>query len=461
MTRARMHPFIILAVLAALVLTACGGGAAPTSVPPTSAPATQPTTAPAVQPTTAPAAGGTVLFHSSQFSPVAEAEKMRNIILKDSPVKVDFQPQATGPFADIPLAQQKAGKMQIDVIGGQHGDFPAFVKAGLMDDLTPLLGKLTDRQFPDAYVKLGKMGTDKQYYIPWAQATYIMVANKKALQYLPQGVDINAITYDQVALWGAAVQKATGQRMVGLPMGPQGLIHRFWQGYLYPSYTGAEVVNFKSADAVKMWTDFKALWATVNPSSINYNNMSDPLKAGEVWIAWDHVARLSDALTTSPNDYVAFPAPAGPKGRYYMPVVLGLGIPVGAPNRAGAEQLITYLTQPQTQAAVAQQLAFFPVVAGASGGNLPPGIQLIADAVTKMNNSKDAAPALLPVGLGTKGGDWNKAYNDTFQRIIMKNEDIQTVLNDQAKVMQQILDHTKAPCWSPDPDSGGQTCKIK
>ena len=43
----------------------------------------------------------------------------------------------------------------------------------------------------------------------------------------------------------------------------------------------------------------------------------------------------------------------------------------------------------------------------------------------------------------------------------MKNEDIQTVLNDQAKVIQGILTDTKAPCWSPDPDSGGQPCQVK
>ncbi len=351
--------------------------------------------------------------------------------------------------------------MQIDVIGGQHGDFPAFVRADILDDLTPLLTRLADRQFPDAYVKLGKLGSDKQYYIPWAQATYIMVANKKALEHLPQGVDVNALTYEQLTQWAANVQKATGQRMLGLPMGPQGLIHRFWQGYLYPSYTGAEVVNFKSADAVKAWQDFKNLWQYVNPSSINYNNMSDPLKAGEVWIAWDHVARLADALSTTPNDYVAFPAPAGPKGRSYMPVVIGLAIPKNAPNRAGAEQLIEYLTQPKTQALVAQQLAFFPVVVGASQQNLPPGVQLESDAVAKLNASKDAFPALLPAGLGTKGGDWNKAYNDTFQRIVMKNEDIQTVLNAQAQVIQGILNETKAPCWSPDPDSAGQPCQVK
>jgi multiple sugar transport system substrate-binding protein len=330
-----------------------------------------------------------------------------------------------------------------------------------MDDVTALLNKLADRQFPAVYVKLGKYGTDKQYFIPWAQATYIMAANKKALQYLPQGADINALTYDQLTQWAAAVQKATGQRMLGFPMGPTGLYHRFWQGYLYPSYTGAEVVNFKSADAVKAWTDFKNLWQHVNPASLNYNDMSTPLKAGEVWIAWDHVARLAPALTASPNDYVAFPAPAGPKGRSYMPVVLGLGIPVGAPHRAQAEQLITHLTDPKTQALVASKLSFFPVVAGASQASSTPGIKLESDAVATLNASKDAFPALLPVGLGTKGAEWNKAYNDTFQRIVMRNEDIQSALNAQAQVIQGILNDTKAPCWSPDPDSGGQPCQVK
>ncbi len=461
----RTSLLLTLFALSALFLLACSPAA--TTAPPTAAPtsgapaatkAPAATMAPATTPAAAPA--GAVLFHSSQFAPVNEAELMRNTVLKEFTGKVDFQPQAAGPFVDIPLAQQKANKMQIDVIGGQHGDFPAFVNAGLMDDVTPLLTKLSSRGFPQAYVTLGKMGTDKQYYIPWAQATYIMVANKKAMQYLPQGADINALTYDQVTAWAAAIQKGTGQRMLGFPMGPTGLIHRFWQGYLYPSYTGTEVTNYKSAEAVKAWTDFKVMWQYVNPASINYNSMSDPLKSGEVWLAWDHVARLSDALNTSPNDYVAFPAPAGPKGRSYMPVVLGLGIPKGAPNRAGAEALIDFLTQPKTQGLVAQNLAFFPVVTGASGGGLPAGIQMEADAVTKMNALKDAFPALLPTGLGTRGGDWNKAYNDTFQRIVMKNEDIQTVLNDQAKVIQGILNETKAPCWAPDPVTTGP-CQVK
>ena len=465
----RRTAWFVLVLGAVLVLAACAPSAQPTAAPPTTASQPAATNPPA--PTIVPVGGATatpppptpnggIVFHSSQFAPVNEAELMRNVILKDAPLLVDFQPQAAGPFVDIPLAQQKAGKVTIALLGGVHGDFPAFIKAGLMDDVTPLLNKLSDRNIPAEYVTLGKMGTDKQYYIPWAQATYIMAANKDALQYLPQGADVNKLTWDQLREWAANAQQGTGQRVLGFPVGPTGLIQRFWQGYLYPSYTGTTAVGFKSADAVKMWQDFKELWKTVNPNSLNYNNMSEPLQSGEVLIAWDHVARLKPALEANPGQYVTFPAPAGPKGRAYMPVLTGLGIPVGGQNRAEAEQLIMYLTDPKTQTLVAQNLGFFPVVQGADTSNLPPGVKLEADAIATLLASPDKLPVLLPVGLGAKGGDWNKVYNDTFQRIVVKNEDIQTVLNEQAKLMQAILNETQAACWAPDPPSSG-ACQLQ
>ncbi len=461
--------WLVALMLLVLVASACVAPAAnqPTgSVAPTTAPAAAPATTEAGQPTTAPAAaapasGGTILFHSSQFSPVTEAEKMRNVVLKDfKGGTVDFSPQDTAPFADIPLAQAKAGKMNISLIGGLHGDFPPFIAAGIMSDVSDVMTRLADRNFPQQYVDLGKEGTDQQMFVPWMQATYIMAINKQALQYLPQGADVNALTYEQLTQWGAAIQKATGQRMIGFPAGPKGLIHRFWQGYLYPSYTGTAVTGFKSPEAVKMWQDFKDLWQYVNPASVNYDFMQEPLRSGEVWIAWDHVARLPTVLNDKPNDFITAPAPAGPKGRGFMPVLAGLGIPKDAPNRAGAEALIDYLTQPATQITVLRELAFFPVVEVQLPEDLPAGIRLEADAVQKTTSAKDAIPSLIPVGLGTKGGEWNKAYNDTFNRIVLKNEDITTVLQEQAQILQQILDETKAPCWAPDPPSQG-TCQVK
>jgi len=67
------------------------------------------------------------------------------------------------------------------------------------------------------------------------QASYIMVANKKALSYLPGGADLNALSYDQFAGWAGTIEKKTGQRLLGFPAGAQGLMYRFFEGYLYPS----------------------------------------------------------------------------------------------------------------------------------------------------------------------------------------------------------------------------------
>ncbi len=158
-------------------------------------------------------------------------------------------------------------------------------------------------------------------YIPWMQATYLMVANKQALPFLPAGADINTLTYAQLAAWAAAIQAKTGKRMLGFPAGPKGLMERFFEGYLYPSFTGGVVVPFKGrggggdVDAVRRRCGRRS-----TPNSTNYDFMQEPLLTGDVWIAWDHIARMQDALRQKPDDFVAFPAPAGPKGRGYMPV---------------------------------------------------------------------------------------------------------------------------------------------
>ena len=49
-----------------------------------------------------------------------------------------------------------------------------------------------------------------------------------------------------------------------------------------------------------MWQEFKDTWQYVNPQSTNYEYMQEPLASEEVWVAWDHVARLTNALKTRP-----------------------------------------------------------------------------------------------------------------------------------------------------------------
>jgi multiple sugar transport system substrate-binding protein len=436
---------------AAVAVVACGGTPAPASSP-------GQTQAKNV---------GTVAFQSSQGQPVNEAEGMRKQVLPGFNGTASFDSSLTdGQITDKVLAEHQAGKSSFDVLAMAAGSYPTLKAADALEDLTPLVQKLKkDRNFNSKLLDYGRLGTDKQYYIPWIQATYMLVVNKKATQYLPKGADSSNLTYDQLIAWGDNIQKATGEKKVGLPAAPGsrgGLYHRFLQGYAYPSYTGTEVSGFKGADALQMWQMMKRLWAVTNPQSTNYASMQDPLQNGEVWVAWDHQARFKDALSNLGDQFQVLPAPSGPRGLGYMSAEIGIAIPKNAPNRAGAEALIDFLTKPATQIKTGAILSFFPVLEGLklSGSDVPPYLAAESAAAAKYNGNKKSIVALLPVGLGTRSDEFNKAYQDSFARILLRNEDVQSVLNDEAAQLQKLLNDQKAPCWPPDQASTGP-CQIK
>ena len=404
--------------------------------------------------------GSGFVFASTQFTPTTEQEAMRTKILagyKGAPV--DYITDAEGVILDRITAEAKAGGSgKVGLIGLENGQFGSLISG--LQDLGSTMDKYKDKGIPADFVGFGKLGTATQYYVPWMQATYFLAVNKKALQYLPSGADVNALTYDQLIAWGKTITDKTGKRMIGLPAGNNSLLHRLLQGYFYPSYTGGLVTTYKSADAETMWSAIKELWKYTNPQSTTYAFMQEPLQSEEVWIGFDHAARLINVLKAKPDDFLAVPAPAGPKGRYFMTVLVGLAIPKSTPNQSGAAALIDYLLQPSTQIATLRENSFFPVVKVDIPGDLHPGLKLEADAVAKQAGAKDAKPVPLPVGMGAKGGDLNKAMVDTFQRIVVKGEDIRTVLNEQAVLVQKAITDAGAKCWGPDGSSTGP-CQVK
>jgi multiple sugar transport system substrate-binding protein len=404
-------------------------------------------------------ASAQVVFLSTQLRPIEAAQKMRSEILKDFPGGAEFVTEQPPQLGVHIRAEQQAGKPVSSLIGALHGELQPLAADSLMP-LDDVMAALKDRGLNPGMVEAGKLGTDKQMFIPWMQATYIMVANKQALPFLPEGADINALTYDQLAQWGANIQAKTGKRMLGFPAGPTGLMHRFFEGYLYPSYTGGVVTTFRSPEAVAMWTKFRELWKTVNPNSTNYGFMQEPLLAGDVWVAFDHVARLIDALSRKPDEFVAFPAPSGPKGLGYMPVVAGLAIAKGAPQVEEAKKLIAYLTQPDVQVRTAKAVAFFPVAKVEMPADINPGLRLQIDAVQKMTSAPNALVSLLPVGLDQRGGEFDKVYVDTFQRIVLRGEDPKAALDRQAEALKRVIGETKAACWLPDKPSQGP-CPVE
>ena len=401
------------------------------------------------------AAQADVLFWSTQAKPAQESQAMREQVLAGAGMDVNYQGNDGGPWLTRLQAELQAGSGEIAVLGALHGDFAAMDPADLVD-----LDALGVSSASDTFNNLAKLGTSNAQYIPWMQASYIMAANKKALEHLPAGADVDALTYDQLIAWAGNVKEATGSAKFGFPAGPKGLKHRFFQGYLYPSYTDGVVRTFASDKAVTAWEKMRELWSVTNPASTNYSFLQEQLLSEEVWIAFDHTSRLANAFNERPDDFIAFPAPAGPEGRGFMPVIAGVAIPRTAPDMDAAKKLVAYMLDPATQVATLRATNFFPVVDVNLPSDLPPAVQAAGGAVAKMSGSADANPGLLPAGLGAKGGDFNRVFVDSFERIVLGGQDIRTVLNDQKKALQAIMNETGAPCWAPDAPSDG-ACPVE
>jgi len=410
-----------------------------------------------------PAAG--ITFLSTQLNPVEEAGRMRTAILKDFRGEVDFRPNDNGYlFSQIGVIRERSPGESI-LVGALHGDLVTLYEKGLLRPLRDVYSGLEYREFYESLVDLGRLDGRDAYYVPWMQASFVMVANRKALKYLPKGADLDELSYDQLLLWAWNIFQKTGKKVTGFPAGKNGLMHRFFQGYLYPSFTGGTLLTFRNSDAEAMWAYFDRLWNYVHPASLTYSTMAEPLITEDVWIAWDHTARLTKAFEERPGDFVAFPAPKGPMGRGYMVVVSGLAVPAGvgtADDGTADDQvmLIDYLTTPAIQRRTLLETGFFPVVGLGRGNDLPEELESLGRAVDDQAVASDSIPTLLPVGLGERGSDFNDLYMLTFSEIVLRDGDAAAVLRRNAADLQAIIDETGAGCWLPDV-SDSRPCKIE
>ncbi|NOX45170.1 MAG: ABC transporter substrate-binding protein [Caldiserica bacterium] len=367
-----------------------------------------------------------ITWMSTQFVPIAEAQFVRNELLKpfaaETGIDVKFIGAEYAEFVSRVEAEYEAGKGEIAVLCGLHGDFVSVV-----DALADLSGVAVGGTISDTLMKLGRMG-GKQAYIPLMQATYLMVVNKKALEYLPEGADIWALTYDDLLQWAKNIYEATGMQKLGIPAGPKSLLHRFIHGYLYPSFTGYQVLAFDSGAAVKMWEYMKELWQYVNPAAPTWDAMDTPLLSEEVWIAWDHTARVKQAIVERPDDFIA--------------------IPTTSPDFDAAAKLIEYLTTPEAQVKILQGVGFFPVVAEAAGAVPTGALQILAKGVTAQAGSPDAIVSFIPGGISD---EYKKIYKDTFFKFVIRGEPVDVkFLRAQATRLRELYLEADAPYPAPD-----------
>ncbi|MEM0460499.1 MAG: ABC transporter substrate-binding protein [Thermofilaceae archaeon] len=380
-----------------------------------------------------------IVFASTQLAPAAEQAFMRGLLaslLHEKSIAVEFVPLGYADMAAKLEAEVKTGRVTVAVVGGLATEIDFLSSKGLLEDLGKL-GTLPDRTFARTALNVVNEMKDRYgatTFVPWMTATFLVVVNNRAFDYLPPGLTKEDVitgtekwTWDALVAWARNIYEKTGEKKIGLPAGAGSLLHRLLHGYLYVSYTGYQSRYFDSPEAIELWTMLKELWKYCHPESTTWAAMADPLIRGDVWIAWDHTARVVAALKEMPDTFTAVPVPKGPKGRGYIIVLAGLAIPKGAPNQDAGWELIEFLTRPETQARVAENVGFFPVVEEATPAIVDPGIKVLSIGVSRQLATPDGKAVFIPV-LGGKAGDYTAIYREAFERIVLKGEEVTTVL---------------------------------
>src|SRR5262249_23235672 len=122
---------------------------------------------------------GRLIFLSTQLRPIEEAQKMRNLILKGYRPEVDYITVQPHQFPVRITAEEQSGTPTVGVVGALDGELQPFAHLDVLAQLDDFAGRLTGRAIPGPLMTFGKLGTAHQLYIPWMQASYIMVANKQ------------------------------------------------------------------------------------------------------------------------------------------------------------------------------------------------------------------------------------------------------------------------------------------
>ena len=144
-----------------------------------------------------------------------------------------------------------------------------------------------------------------------------------------------------------------------------------------------------------------------------------------------------------------------------MPVIAGLAIAKGAPNRAGAMALIEHLTKPETQVLTAAEVGFFPVVNATLPADLPPGVKLLADGIAKTQTAQDALVALAAGRARRQGRRVQQGLSSTRSSAsCCVASHAKAVLDAAGRDDDARSTETKAPCWAPDKPSEGP-CPVK
>ena len=366
-------------------------------------------------------AADSVVLSSRLWSRPNEQEFIINEVLKpfeeETGLKVEFQIVDDDTLLDRAKVQKDTGNVSTDVVIAYCARMSEWVDAGYVIDITDVAAEWKDRTFSKG-IDTMTIFDGKRFFVPIGADVYLLAANKKALDYLPEGADVQDMTWEQVVDWSLAMAKGEGegkQAVTGVPQ--KALIYQY--GGVILSY-GGEFPVINSPEALKAWELLAKMQNAYTPTVMTYDSLVEPMKRGEAWLTIAHCANVGDIYNSNPSQFVIAPAPKGPAGIGSVAGTSGFAIMEGAPNKDGAVKLIEYMTRPDVQLKIAK----------GAGGFIPPvdeSLKLLGDstedeviqkALAVMNNG---VLSFIPPVYGPNWGAVKLVYDNAFKKLVLED----------------------------------------
>lgn len=381
------------------------------------------------------AAGEEVLSFSSRlWSPPAEQEFIIEYIIKpfeeENNVTVNFQILDDKKLLERAEIQLKTDHPTMDIVAAYVANMAEWIEKGYVEDLTSYVKSWDDRTFSPTF-EYGTNFEGKQYFIPVGADVYLIIANKKALKYLPSGANLENLTWEEFAKWSNAIAKGEGEGktvVTGIPM--KSFIYQF--GAITLSY-GATFPDINTPEAIEAWKILVSMKDDFIPAVLNIDSCVAPMKRQEAWLSWIHNARAGQVYSSNPANFVVAPVPEGPAGIGSIAGVSGYGILKNAPHFDLAIKFLEYITRPDIQLKIAKGTGGFipPVEEALDYLGDDPEDEVIAKAVMVLKKGRVS---------GVPGGDYQdwgavkKVFDDVFVEMILNGDGtVDTALLDKAQ----------------------------
>ena len=327
-------------------------------------------------------------------------------------IKVELE--VVDNIQDMMQAQKDSGEWTSDVVITHSGDMPKYINNAYVQSLNSILENADITILPAFNDSTSADG--ETYYVPISADVYLVIANNKALDYLPEGVDLNSITWEQYKDWAIAIAAGEGEAKTAMPaLAVKSMVYQL--GGIGLSY-GAGFPEVNTEGMLSTWALVGEMIAAdaIVETSFNYGDPVDLMKSGEAWLSFHHMGPVGQVYASAPAQFTIAPAPAGPAGNGTIAGAWGIGITAGTEKLEAAQKFVEYMIQPDVLYKITQGI----------GGTIPPVQEVVdvlgsepADEVVNMGliTLQAGIPHGVPASLYTDWAAVKTVFDDTFKKL--------------------------------------------